>query len=95
MRYPLEIVSDVDTLRLTHAETLNVNTSGLYAVTVDRDTLLTLGMRVLLRIHRSTAPQQAPDELPGTVIRVESLNEGGRELRGVAIKFAESQPRYA
>jgi hypothetical protein len=94
-RYPLDILSGLDMHRVTRAETLNLTSSGLYAVTPDRESVLTLGMRVRLRIGHPAAEGADREALAGTVIRVESLSEDGLELRGVAIKFAEPQPRYA
>jgi hypothetical protein len=94
-RYPLEILSEVGSSRATLAETLNVTASGLYAVTSSGDSLLTLGSKVLVRLRHPGAANGVNEELTGTVIRVESLNEDGREMRGFAIKFTESQPRFA
>ena len=48
-----------------------------------------------MRLHHPGSANGTAEDLTGTVIRVESLNEEGRELRGFAIKFAESQPRFA
>ena len=94
-RFSLEILSEIGTSRVTRAESLNVTSSGLYAVTSSGDSLLTLGTKVQVRILRPNAEAGEADELIGTVIRVESLKEGERELRGFAIKFAETQARFA
>ncbi len=91
--FPLEILSHVDSGRLTKGKTLNVTATGVYAVTADSDSLLTLGTEVQVRIFLSG--DASAEVIAGTVMRVEALNEDGLTLRGVAIKFAEAQPRFA
>lgn len=95
LRFPLEILSQIDPGRRTQAESLNITASGLYAVTPNGDSLLTLGTKVVVRIQCPGSAAGESEDLSGTVIRVEALQEEGRELRGVAIRFAESQPRFA
>lgn len=94
-RYPLEILSQIEPGRSTRAESLNITASGLYAVAPNGDSLLTLGTKVVVRLSCPGSESGEAEDLIGTVIRVESLNEEGRELRGFAIRFAENQPRFA